>query len=130
MCLRKQVKDLDLNKESQNQIKLKQQKLEKLLSSRQDKDETYETQIKTYVKKLIDAKNSIDQLTEKNKSLEVAMNKFKDINRKNEEELEEIKFNVSSKDKLLLAKNDEIIRLSRIISSNNISEGTLTNNNT
>lgn len=99
--------------------------MEKLLSARQDKDDSYETQIKSYVKKLIDAKNSIDQLTEKDKSLDIAMHKFKDMNKKNEQELEDLQFNLSSKEKLLLAKNDEIIRLSRIISSSKLSDNLL-----
>jgi len=42
------------------------------------------------------------------------------MNKKSEQALEDLKFNLSSKEKLLLAKNDEIIRLSRLISSNNI----------
>lgn len=66
------------------------------MSKRQDKDETFETQIRIYVKKLADAKNTIDDVLEKNSNLQKNIEKLKQIDRKKIKELDELKIELKN----------------------------------
>lgn len=72
--LRKKVKELEMSNNAYNQAEAKQKYLETLLKKRHEKDAVYEQKIKESVMQLSEAKNTIQDLFQKNLKLESDVN--------------------------------------------------------
>jgi hypothetical protein len=62
LCLRKQLKDNELSKVSYDDVENKQNRLEKLIKKLKKKNDEYVRCIEEYELKLVEAKNTIQEL--------------------------------------------------------------------